>query len=68
MVVPNYAQKKYFHDDDIIDDVTGWPQSLPSVFLFIWNNNIFHDNCKTSKDSIIKIPVHMYHEIMTTII
>ena len=36
--------KKYFHDDDVIDDVTGWPQSRPSVFLYIWNNNIFHDN------------------------
>ena len=21
--------KKYFHDDDVIDDVTGWPQSRP---------------------------------------
>ena len=33
--------KKYFHDDDVIDDVTGWPQSRPSLFLYIWNNNIF---------------------------
>ena len=26
--IPNYA-KKNFHGDDIIDDVTGWPQSFP---------------------------------------
>ena len=32
--------KKYFHDDD----VTGWPQSRPSIFLYKWNNDIFHDN------------------------
>ena len=68
MIVPNYATEKYFHDDDVIDDVTGWPQSRPSIFLYIWNNNIFHYNWKTSKDSMIKLPVHMYHEIMTTII
>ena len=37
-------QKKYFHDDDVIYDVTGWPQSRPSVFLYKWNSNIFHDN------------------------
>ena len=41
---PKLCQKKYFHDDDVIDDVTGWPQSRPSIFLYIWNNNIFHDN------------------------
>ena len=33
-IVPNFAKKKYFHDDDVIDDVTGWPQSRPSIFLF----------------------------------
>ena len=27
-IVPNYAKKK-FHGDDVIDDVTGWPQSFP---------------------------------------
>ena len=42
-IVPNFA-KKYFHDDDVINDVTGWPQSRPSIFLYKWNNNIFHDN------------------------
>ena len=39
-IVPNYVKKKYFHDD-VIDDVTGWPRSRPSIFLYIWNNNIF---------------------------
>ena len=52
---PKLCQKKYFHDDDVIDDVTGWPQSRPSIFLYKWNNNIFHDNWKTSKDIIIKL-------------
>ena len=41
---PKLCPKKYFHDDDVIDDVTGWPQSRPSIFLYKWNNNIFHDN------------------------
>ena len=59
--------KKCFHDDDVIDGVTGWPQSRPSIFLYKWNNNIFYDNLKTSKDIIIKLPVHRYHELMTTI-
>ena len=34
---------KLFHDDDAIDDVTGRPQSRPSIFLYKWNI-IFHDN------------------------
>ena len=42
-IVPNYA-KMDFHDDDVIDDVTEWPQSRPSIFLYIWNDNIFHEN------------------------
>ena len=41
---PKLCKKKYFHDDDVIDDVTGWSQSRPSIFLYIWNNNIFHEN------------------------
>ena len=43
-IVPNYAKRKYIHDDDVIDDVTGWPQIRPSTFLYKLNNNIFHDN------------------------
>ena len=41
--LPKLYQKLYFHDY-VIDDVTGWPQSRPSIFLYIWNSNIFHDN------------------------
>ena len=61
-------QIKYFLDDDVIDGVTGWPQSRPFIFLYKWNNNVFHDTLKTSKYIIIKLPVHRYHELMTTII
>ena len=60
--------KKYFHDDDVIDGVTGLPQSRPSILVYKWNNNIFHDNFKTSKNIIINLLVHRYHELMTTII
>ena len=41
---PRLCQKEYFHDNDVIDDVTGWPQIRPSIFLYEWNSNIFHDN------------------------
>ena len=27
-IVPNYAEKSFFYGDDVIDDVTGWPQSF----------------------------------------
>ena len=47
---PKLCKKKYFHNDDVIDGVTGWPQSRPSIFLYKWNN-FFHDNLKTSKIS-----------------
>ena len=63
---PKLCKNKYFHND-VIDGVTGWPQSRPSIFLYKLNNNVFHDNLKTSKDIIIKLPVHRYHELMTTI-
>ena len=33
-IAPDYAKKRYCHDDDVIDDVTGWPQSRPSIFLY----------------------------------
>ena len=64
---PKLCKKKYFHNDDVINGVTGWSQRWPSIFLYKWNNNFFHDNLKTSKDIIIKLPVHRYHELMTTI-
>ena len=41
---PKLCQKRIFHDNDVIDDVIGWPQIRPSTFLYKWNNNIFHDN------------------------
>ena len=41
---PKLCQKKYFDDDDVLDDVTGCPQSRPSIFLYEWNNNMYHDN------------------------
>ena len=34
-------KKKYFHDDDVIDDVTRWPQSRPSICLYIRTNKCF---------------------------
>ena len=41
---PKLCQKGIFHDDDIIDDVTGWPKIRPSIFLYKGNNSIFHIN------------------------
>ena len=41
--------KSIVHDDDVIDDVTGWHQSRPSIFLYKLNNNIFHDNKKNKQ-------------------
>ena len=67
-IIPNYARKSFFHDDDVIADVTGLPKSRPSILLYKWNNNTIHDNWKTNKDIIIKLPVHRCHEIMTTFI
>ena len=33
---PKLCKEKYFHCDDVIDDVTGWPQSRFSIFLYEW--------------------------------
>ena len=33
-IVPNCATKKYFYDDDVTDDVTGWPLIGP-LYSFI---------------------------------
>ena len=62
---PKLCTTKYFYDDDVTDDVTGWPKSRSSIFLYKWNNSIVHDNLKTSKDIIIKLPAHRFNEIMT---
>ena len=56
-----------FHDD-VIDDVTGLPRIRPYIILYKWNSNIFHDNWKSSNDIIIKLPLHQYHETMTTFV
>ena len=37
-IVPNYAMKIILHDYDVPDDVTGWPKSRSSIFIFKWNN------------------------------
>ena len=37
------GKKSTFYDYDVTDDVTWWPKSRPSIFLYKWNN-IFHDN------------------------
>ena len=65
-IVPNYARKSIFRGDDVIHDVTGWPQSRPSLFLYKWNMNIFRDDWKTNKGIIIKLGVHMYPWILAS--
>ena len=62
------VMRLWLHDDDVIADVTGLPQSRPSIFLYKCNNNTIRDTWKTSKDIIIKLPVRRCHEIMTTFI
>ena len=61
-------QEKYFHSDDVIDDVTEWAQSYFSIFLYEWKNNIFHDNGRTNKDIIFKLSVLKYHWIVNTLL
>ena len=65
-IVQNYARKSIFRGHDVIHDVTGWPQSRPSLFLYKWNMNIFRDNWKTNKGIIIKLGVHMYPWILAS--
>ena len=61
---PKLCKKKYFHSDGVFDDVTEWPQSRFSIFLYEWWNDIFHDNYRTTKDIIFKLSTHMYHWIV----
>ena len=61
---PKLCKKKYFHCDDVIDDVTERPQSRFSIFLYEWENNIFRDNWRTFKDINFKLNVLMYHWIV----
>ena len=60
---PKLCKKKYFHSADVIDDVTEWPQSGFSIFLYEWNNNVFHENWRTNKDIIFKLSVLMIIEL-----
>ena len=41
---PQIMQEEYFHNDDVIDDVTERPQSRFSISLYEWKNDIVHDN------------------------
>ena len=61
---PKLCKKKYFHGDDVIDDVTERPQSRFSIFLYEWKNKIVHDKWRTYKDIIFKLNVLMYHWIV----
>ena len=50
-----------FRNYDVINDVTAWRQSQPSIFMFKWNCHIFHDNSNTVSDMITKLYVPRYH-------
>ena len=63
-IITNYARKSIFGGDDVIDDVTGWPQSSPSVFPYKWRMNIFRDHWETNNDINNKFGVHRYHIIV----
>ena len=63
--VSKLCEKKYFHCDDVINDVTGWPQKS-SIYSIINKNNLFGDNWRTNKDIILKLSVHMQHGILNT--
>ena len=57
-------QQNYSYRDAVIHDVTEWPQSSPSKFLDKWKMNIFCNNWKADKDIIVKLGVHLYHDII----
>ena len=48
-IVPNYA-KKFSYGDDVIDDVTGWPQSL--LYIQVQERLTPGANCKGNVSSI----------------
>ena len=56
--------EKFFRGDDVIDEVTRWPQIRPSLFPYEWKTHIFCDNWTTNEYFIIKLGVHMYHGIV----
>ena len=43
----------FFDAYDVIGDVTVWRQCWPSIFMFEWNYDIFHNNYKTYWHMII---------------
>ena len=62
---PKLCKKKYFHGDDVIDDVTERPQSRFSIFLYEWKNNIFHDNWRTYIAQIAPLSFQGSHRTQT---
>ena len=62
-IVPNYAKKSIFMMMTSSMAPQGGLKVGPLYSLYF-----FHDNLKTSKDIIIKLPVHRYHELITIII
>ena len=48
---PKLCQKSIFHDDDVIDDVTGWPQSFPlySCLEVVGSGNKLQGQCLVNK-------------------
>ena len=43
------VHEKYFLGDDVIDNVTRWPQIVP---LYFFTNEKNHDNWTTNKDTV----------------
>ena len=65
---PKLCPKSYFHDDDVSMTSQGGLEFGP-LYFFINEITIFFIIAnKTSKDIIIKLPLHQYHEIMTTFV
>ena len=61
---PKLCKKKYFHGDDVIDDVTGRPRNRPSIFPYKWKMNFFHNNWTNNREITITHTVYMYYRIV----
>ena len=50
-IVPNYTKKSFSYGDDVIDDVTGWPQSfsLYSCLGKVGTGSKFQGQCLVNK-------------------
>ena len=55
-IIPNYAMKRIFHGDDVVDDVTGWPQNI-DVDIAISKFDLLCDLMTSSMTSSIQIKV-----------